>query len=61
MATMLNSNRVLEFERELMDMEMGSCKVAPTIADSTNETKNVPDKIYAEVCAIAGTTNEMKQ
>jgi hypothetical protein len=30
---------VLEFERELMDMEMGSCKVAPAIADSTNETK----------------------
>ena len=43
---------VLEFERELMDMEMGSCKVSPTIADSTNETKKVPDKVYAEVCAI---------
>ncbi len=42
---------VLEFERELMDMEMICCKVAPAIADSTNETKKVPDKIYAEVCA----------
>ena len=44
-----------------MDMEIGSCKIAPTIADSTNETKNadttnatikVPDNVYAEVCAI---------
>ena len=38
-----------------------ACKVAPTIADSTNETKNVPDKFYAEVCAIADTTNETKK
>jgi hypothetical protein len=58
-------------DRELMDMEMGSCKVAPTIAGFTNETKKVPDKIYAptiadstnetknaEVCAIANTTSE---
>ena len=43
---------VLELERYLMDIETGSCKAAPTIADSTNETKN------AEVCAIADTTNE---
>ena len=31
---------------------MLACKIAPTIADSTNETKNVTDNVYAEVCAI---------
>ncbi len=35
-----------------MDMEIGSCKVAPAIAGSMNETKNVTDNAYAEVCAI---------
>ncbi len=52
---------VLEFERKLVDMEIESCKVAPTSAGSTNETKKAPVKTYAEVCAIADTTNETKK
>ena len=45
---------VLEFERYLMDMEIGSCKVAPAIAGSKNETKTEVTEMLA--CKVAPTT-----
>jgi hypothetical protein len=44
---------VLEFERYLMDIEAGSCKAAPSIAGSTNETKTEVAVVLA--CKVAPT------
>ncbi len=35
---------VVELERELIEMETEPCKIAPTISDSSEETKIVHDK-----------------